>query len=417
MSNRPSICYAAPGHALLGTSGATSNILSVAAALSQWADVTVAFRSIRQPIESDKFRVISIDPEFKSPGAEIKDDVAARGFNVFAHVTYLRKLLSFSKSAKAYDLVLEKGWRLSGLLSSAFRRRGVPSVVIENDVRYWHEPIRSARAIAKYGMHGAAQGVAAFCSRRTALVIAETEELKAMLIARRKLAPENVEVVELGVNHSVFRPMNQSIQRERLKIEPDAIILLYVGGLDRYHDLAPIIRGLTQVRTRRFELHIVGDGEDRSGYEKLARGALIPIRFHGTVPHERVPEFIAAADLCLAPYRIGAFPDDSVYFATMKIPEYMACGRPAVSVPSGHIKKLIKDQVSGFLCANDVESWVKFLETLPSRERIQEIGAAAAREVESKTWENTAARYLEVCQRLTVRQLLPDAPDAALGSR
>jgi glycosyltransferase involved in cell wall biosynthesis len=120
-----------------------------------------------------------------------------------------------------------------------------------------------------------------------------------------------------------------------------------------------------------------------------------------------VPEFIAAADLCLAPYRNNAFPHNLVSFSTLKIPEYMACGRPVVSVPSGHINKLVKDQVSGFLFPNDVSAWARFLETLPSRERLKEMGAAAARRVESMTWEKTAAQYLEVCQKLTARQLLP----------
>ena len=417
MSRRPAICYAAPGHTLLGTSGATRNILSVAEALSNWADVTVAFRSIREPVASPKFKVVAIDPGFEPAGAAIKDDVAARGLNVFAHMAYLRKLRGFAKqSGRMYDLVFEKGWRLSGFLSAAFCSRGVPSVIVENDVRYWNEPVENLRAIAKYGMHGVAQGLAGFCSRRTPLVIAETEQLKAMLIANRALAPECIEVVELAVNHKVFRPLSQSSCREMLKIEPAALMLLYVGGMDSYHDLAPIITALAQIRVPSLELHVVGDGANRSRYEALAGGARVPIRFYGEVPNHRVPEFIAAADLCLAPYRTSAFPSGAVYFSTMKIPEYMACGRPVASVPSGHIEKLIKDQVSGFLFPNEAGSWVSFLETLPSRERLAEMGLAAARAVESMTWEKTAVRYLEACQKLTTRQLLPTTPDAALGS-
>ena len=407
MTKRPSICYAAPGHTLLGTSGATRNILSVAGALSSWADVTVAFRSIREPVKSDRFKLIAIEPEVE-PGPHIKDDVAARGLNVFAHMAYLRKLRSFSKqSANLYDLVLEKGWRLSGFLSSALRGHGVPSVVIENDVRYWNEPIGTVRAIAKYGAHGLAQGLAGFCSRRTPLVIAETEELKSMLIAKRALAPECIEVVKLGVDHDLFRPLDQSSNRKILAIEPAALVLLYVGGMDGYHDLAPMLTALSEIRVPSLELHIVGDGTNRSRYEAIAAGARIPIRFHGNVANHRVPQFIAAANLCLAPYRTSAFPGGSVYFSTMKIPEYMACARPVVSVPSGHINKLIKDQVSGFLFPNDAASWVRFLRTLPSRQRLKEMGAAAARGVESMTWEKTAARYLEVCQKLTSRELLP----------
>jgi glycosyltransferase involved in cell wall biosynthesis len=407
MSKRPSICYAAPGHALLGTSGSTRNMLSLATALSRWADVTVAFRNIREPIKSDNFKVTAIEPELATT-PEIKDDVAARGLNVWGHVAYLRRLISFSKQlANSYDLVFEKGWRLSGFLSSACRRHGLPAVIVENDVRHWSEPLGDVRAIAKYGAHNVAQCLAGYCSRRASMVIAETEELKSMLVAKRAIAPECIEVVELGVNHTLFRPLSQSSCRKVLGIEPAASVLLYVGGMDTYHDLDPVIDALVQIRVPSLEVHLLGDGRYRSRYEAKAKRAQIPIRFHDPVSNHRVPEFIAAADLCLAPYRVTAFPNNSVSFSTLKIPEYMACGRPVVSVPSGHIKNIIQHQVSGFLFPNDVVSWVSFLKALPSREKLMQMGAAAARAVESVTWEKTAARYLEVCQKLTVQQLLP----------
>jgi glycosyltransferase involved in cell wall biosynthesis len=407
MTQRPSICYAAPGHTLLGTSGSTRNMLSLATALSRWADVTLAFRNIAEPIKAENFQVTAIEPELATT-PQIQDDVAARGLNVLGHMAYLRKVVSFSKQlATSYDLVFEKGWRLSGFLSSVCRRHGVPGVIVENDVRHWSEPIGSVRAIAKYGAHNVAQCLAGFCSRRASMVIAETEELKSMLVAHRAIAPECIEVVELGVDHTLFRPLSQSSSRKALRIEPTAFVLLYVGGMDTYHDLDPIIDALGRIRVRSLEVHLLGDGRYRSGYEAKAKHAQIPIRFHGQVSNHRVPEFVAAADLCLAPYRVTAFPNDSVSFSTLKIPEYMACGRPVVSVPSGHIRKLIKDQVTGFLFAHDMASWVRFLEALPSREKLMQMGAAAAQAVEPMTWEKTAARYLEVCQKLTVQQLLP----------
>ena len=401
MRDRPSVCYAAPGHALLGTSGTTRNMLSLAQALSRWADVTLAFRSIREPIKSDHFKVIAIEPEEES-APERKDDVAAAGLNVFAHMSYLRKLRRFSRQeANSFDLVFEKGWRLSGFLSAAFGRHGVPAVLMENDVHYWSESVGSVRSMAKYGAHRAAQRLAGFYSRRIPLVIAETDELKAMLVANRGVPPERIEVVGLGVDHELFRPLDQATCRNGLGIQPGAFVLLYVGGMDTYHDLGPVIDALARVPMPFLELHLVGDGEYRGAYEERAKYARVPIRFHGQVPHHRVPEFIAAADLCLGPYRVSAFPNESVSFSTLKIPEYMACGRPVASVPSGHIKTLIADQVSGFLFQNDVASWVTFLEALPSRKKLREMGFAASRAAASITWEKTAERYLAVCQGLT----------------
>jgi glycosyltransferase involved in cell wall biosynthesis len=395
-----SICYAAPGHALFTTSGSARNILSLADTLSRWADVTLVFRTIREPFQSDKFKVIAIEPATKEAAAK-KDDVAARGLNVFSHVSYLRKLSQFCReSAQSYDLIFEKGWRLSGFLSSAFCRHGVPGVLVENDVRHWSESVGSVRSLARYGAHSAAQAVSGYYSRRIPMVIAETDELKAMLVASRGMTAEKVEVVGLGVDHELFRPLDQESCRDALGIQPDALVLLYVGGMDTYHDMGPVIDALTRTSAPSLELHLVGDGEYRGTYEAKAKHANVPVQFHGQVPHYRVPEFIAAADLCLAPYRVRAFPNETVSFSTLKIPEYMACGRPVASVPSGHIKKLINDQLSGFLLPNDVPSWMSFLKTPPSRHRLKQMGDAALRAVESISWERTAKRYLEVCQKL-----------------
>src|SRR5262245_18218511 len=114
--SRLSICYAAPGQNLLPSAGPTRNVLNVADALSQWADVTVAFRSILEPVSTAKHQVIAIEPHAKRI-EEHGDDTATRGIHPVQHLLYCRTLRSFSaKWANSFDVVLEKGWRLSGFL-------------------------------------------------------------------------------------------------------------------------------------------------------------------------------------------------------------------------------------------------------------------------------------------------------------
>jgi glycosyltransferase involved in cell wall biosynthesis len=416
MSDRLSICYAAPGHALHGASGSARNMLSLADALSRWADVTLAFRSIREPFRSDNFKVIAVEPETEDdPGR--RDDVAAAGLNVLAHASYLRKLNRFCRQhANSFDLAFEKGWRLSGFLAAAFARQSVPAVLVENDVRHWSEPLRSMRSAAKYCAHLTAQSLAGFYSRRTPLIIAETGELKTMLVANRSIMPERIEVVGLGVDHQLFRPLDQTKSRQALGIPSEAFVMLYVGGMDTYHDVSPAIDALANISVPSLELHLVGDGEYRSLYESRAKYARAPIRFHGQVPHCKVPEFVAAADLCLAPYRVSAFPNGAVSFSTLKIPEYMACARPVASVPSGHIKKLIDNQISGFLFPNEVQAWAAFFKQLPSREKLKEMGRAAARAAERITWQATAQRYLAIGAELINRTKVKVEAEAEIRS-
>ena len=404
MSGRLRICYAAPGHALRGTSGSTRNILSLAAALCAWADVTVAFHSIGEPSAPRGLRVIAIQDEPRRSSSEpaaSQDDVAARGLNPLDHAAYLRTLRRFAnRHAGEFDLVLEKGWRLSGALLAGFRHHGVPGVLVENDVRHWSEPIGSLRETARYLLHLAAQMVAGFYSRRADLVIAETEQLGRALIRRRHIRADRLAVVGLGLDHTLFRPQPRAAARQRLGLPADAHILLYVGGLDLYHDLGPVIRALGSVRPPAVELHVVGDGTRREGYVAAARRVAAPVRFHGVVPHRQVPDYIAAADACLAPYRETAFPGREVGFFSLKIPEYMACGRAVISVPSGHVQSLIEHQRTGLLFANQERAWLDYLDKLPSAAQLDAIGRAAAQQVAAISWEGTAARYLALAERL-----------------
>jgi glycosyltransferase involved in cell wall biosynthesis len=397
---RLSVCYAAPGQNLLPSAGPTRNVLSVAEALSQWADVTVAFRRILRPVDSDAYRVVSIEPD-AAGGTVHRDDNATRGFHPLQHLRYCRRLWSFArKEAGSFDVVFEKGWRLSGLLSQAFCHNGVPGILVENDVRLWTEPLDGFRQIGKYILHQAADIVAESCSRRVSRIAAETDELKAMLVEERGVRPDRIQVIELGVDHSLFCPMDQASARSALGITPDALVMLYVGSIDEYHDLEALIDSLARVDGPSLELHVVGDGEFRARLERRAKQSAVACRFHDPVEHALVPRYIAAADLCVAPYRTTAFHGGLVPFSTLKIPEYMACGRPVVSVPSPAIRRLVADGVSGFLFPNDTSSWVPFLEALPSRERLREMGSVAAHAVESVAWNRTARTYLDICEQL-----------------
>ncbi|MGI9220163.1 MAG: glycosyltransferase family 4 protein, partial [Woeseiaceae bacterium] len=380
------------------------NILAAAEALAENADVTVAFRSFVEAPESDKFQTIEIEPT--NNGQSARDDVAARGLNPVTHLRYLKRLREFSSSvAGKYDLVLEKGWRLSGYLCRELGKHGVPAMLIENDVRIWTDKLNSVRNLARFAVHSAAQRVARNASQDAPRVIAETEQLREALLDCRGLAPEKVRVVSLGVDHSIFRPMDKETARQSLGIDEAATIFLYVGGMDQYHDLSPLLKALRKQPVDGLEIHLVGDGSYRPRYEALGQGLTNPVRFHGQVPHSEVPRFIAAADACVAPYDADGFYHKQVSFATLKIPEYMACAKPVISIPSGHILSLIDHGNTGFLFDNNTAAWGGFLGQLPDRTMLNSMGQSAATTVREMTWQSTARQYLEIGSEITDKSL------------
>lgn len=393
--SRLSVCYVAPGQDLVSSAGPTRNVLNLARALSQWADVSVAFRSIRQGSQDSGVPVLEIWPAAQI-ASDIPDDSAVRGIGYGEFLTYLRTLRRFARERlQAFDVVLEKSWFLSGYVSAFCRDLGLTAIPVENLV-----PILGKgadRSPAAYVRHGIGRWLAGHYLRQAPRLIAETEHLKAAMIDRWGIDPGRISVVGLGVDRALFQSRDQGAARQELGIPLEATIALYVGILDRAHDLSPFLDALHRMEEQDLELHVVGDGPMLAEYEARSAGVIPSVHFHGRVGHERVPVFIAASDLCLAPYDPGSFPGGQVGYSTLKIREYLSSGRPVASVHSGSIPGLIRHGETGFLLENGVREWTQLLKELPPRQELARMGATAAT-VELAGWEQTARAYHRVIE-------------------
>lgn len=403
--SRPSVCYVVAGHNLLSSAGPTRNVLSLARALSQWADVTVAFRRVLEPVDGEPFKVIEIEPA-GSAGGQVIDDAATRGVGYMEFAAYLRSLDRFAEQHLAgFDVVLEKSWLLSGYVTSWCRERDIPAVPILNIVplvqHAWRRPSKSAR-------NWLARGISGRYLRQAPRIIAESDDLKASIAQLWRVPGDRIEVIGLGVDRSRFRHMDQAEARRKVGIDPDKKVLVYVGALDKAHDLVPIVQALARTGDPSLQLHLVGDGEYRSTIARHATGAT-DVVFHGRVEHDAVPTYIACADLCLAPYDPHFFPRGQVGYATLKVREYLAAGRPVATSPTGVLTDLIRQHVTGFLVQNELLRWVQFFQReLPGRQTLRMMGTAAtATPLES--WEDTARAYWSVCEQVMTRAGEPAA--------
>jgi glycosyltransferase involved in cell wall biosynthesis len=392
LPRRLSVCYVVPGHDLLSSIGPTRNVLNLAQALGQWADVTVAFHRVADRVPPAGLRVLEIEPAMATTTV---DDAAMRGVGYGQFLTYMRQLRRFVRDdLRPFDIVLEKSWLLSGYISELCRRRGQLGVPIENivpDPKHAAQQSFTKLMRVRFGRWMAGRNL-----RHAPLIIAETEFLKKEIEQYWRVQAERIAVVDLGVDRKLFYPIDVQSARQKLGISSERTILMYVGVLDRTHNLEPAISALCASTAPNLELHVVGDGFRGEEYRQLAAGAGAKVIFHGRVPHSDVPNYIAAADLCLAPYDASAFSSGELGYSTMKIPEYLSVGRAVASVPSGRTRMLLQEGETGFLFNNDVSRWTAFLDHLPTRERLQMMGAAAA-QVRLPSWEDTARSYLSLC--------------------
>lgn len=393
---RLKILYLVAGHGLLDGVGPSRNVLSLSRALSAHADVTLAFRYLLDSRPPDGLPLIEIDPG-QRPGDAI-DDSAMRGMSLGGFLHYLHRLRRLTaEAARTYDVILEKSWLLSGHLSALAAGQGGVGIPVENVVP--SSARHGAAGMLKRLRVEAGRILAGRALRRAPLIIAETDQLATDIERVWGVEPGRVTVVGLGLDRDIFRPQPQAEARAELGLSPEACILLYVGTLDETHDLEAVVRAVAARGENGLELHVVGDGARRAEYEAIAAAGSGRIAFHGRLPHALVPRWIAAADLCLAPYSAKAFASGALGYSTMKIPEYLGVGRAVASVPSGRVCEIVRDGETGFLFENTPPQWQAFLDRKPDRDRLRVMGELAAASP-LPSWDETARGYLAACERV-----------------
>jgi glycosyltransferase involved in cell wall biosynthesis len=383
---RLSICIVVPGHDLLPSWANTRHLRDLARSLGQQADVTLAFRRVPQPVSVEGFRVLELERR------------ASERERFGGMRPSLRALDRFAEEhLRAFDVVLESSWLLTGRVSSWCLERGIPAVPIVSRVpvldSVWTMPVTAGRTWLTRSISGQ-------YLRRTPVIVAESAELRAAAIDRWRVPADHIEVIETGVDRSLFRPQAQAAARERLGIPAEQRILVYVGALDRAHDIAPLIEAADRVGDPALRVHVLGEGPRRADFERCAvRGGAVT--FHGWVPADVVAPWIAAADLCVALDDRRASPDRRDVYSTLAVREYLASGRPVAFASGGAEHPLIRHLVNGFQLENHLLAWAQFLQReCPSRATLRIMGQAAAA-VPMSGIEDAAQAYLALCHRVS----------------
>jgi glycosyltransferase involved in cell wall biosynthesis len=202
--------------------------------------------------------------------------------------------------------------------------------------------------------------------------------------------PRRVAVVPNGVDPERFDAAAGERDAIRARLGVDGRPLVgFVGTLKPWHDVSTLIRAVAHLRRTSLapELLIIGDGRERPRLEQLARdeGVVEAVTFTGAVPHERVPAFLSALDVAVAPYR----PDDDFYFSPLKLVECLAAARPVVAADVGEIGHCVRPDETGVLYpAGDVSALSGAIRRLlEDRDRAARLGRAGREHVRAEhTW-------------------------------
>ncbi len=140
-----------------------------------------------------------------------------------------------------------------------------------------------------------------------------------------------------GVDTARFRPCllgERELLRARLMQDPLAKCILFVSRLVPRKGADTLIRAVAGWKG--VEVHVIGDGRDRSRLEGLAHKLCAPVVFHGKVSSAELVQWYQAADVCAFPVRSRWGGLEQEGFG-MVVTEAEASGVPVVATAQGGV--------------------------------------------------------------------------------
>lgn len=308
---------------------------------------------------------------------------------------FVRNMRSFiDTEGLRYDAIHSHYWQSGWVGTLLARELGIPQVVMFHTLG----EVKNRARISEQEPKRRIRHERTIVRRATAIVTASTHE-RFLLEQYYGADPERIHTIPCGIDTDRFRPIDRAASRRQLGLPEDRPIVIWVGRLERLKGIDILLGALAQLESRQFTLLIVGGDEGasvlRAELEAQAREAGITanIRFTGPIPHDELPVYYSAADVCAVPSYYESFGLAAV--------EAMACGIPVVASRVGGLISTVSDGVSGYLIPwRCPEPFAEKLEVLFGNPELRaNFGRAARESVKRFRWETVALEVAAVYDR------------------
>jgi glycosyltransferase involved in cell wall biosynthesis len=206
------------------------------------------------------------------------------------------------------------------------------------------------------------------------VTIATNESYRRIAVERGRMAPEDVFIVRNGPNLARFRPVepDPALRRGR------AHLIAYLGIMGPQDGIDHAVRALGWLGARRDDWHaiFIGEGDVLEDMRALAAelGIGDRVEFAGWRYDDDIRRILSSADVCLAPDPPSPLNDVSTM---IKIPEYMAMGKPVVSYGLAE-SRVSAGEAAAYADGDDPEALGRRLDALlddpAERERMGALG-------------------------------------------
>jgi len=182
-------------------------------------------------------------------------------------------------------------------------------------------------------------------------VMVVTPELKGLLSSIFHIPQSKIFINPNGANTDLFKPMDKNYARQSLGLDRNARYALFVGNFAPWQGIDFLVRAVPEIRksVSNFMLILVGGGREEKRVRRLVQELKIEnqVIFAGNVDNDRIPLYINAADVCVAPFISLSRRKNPG--SPLKVYEYLACGKQIVVSNVGSVGALIRNGKIGIL--------------------------------------------------------------------
>jgi len=180
-------------------------------------------------------------------------------------------------------------------------------------------------------------------------IIAVGERLKTDMIHHFKIPENKIQVSSMGVNLSVFHPVDKDEARHTVNMPANQKALVFVGNIIKKKGVLELLCALSDQPS--IHLYLIGETKDKRFYEDIKQQYLDQsAHFHyvGPVDQTELKYWFSAADAFVLPSHIEGLGLVAV--------EAMACQTPVIASDVGGLHYLLQDNTGILVTPEDSDA-------------------------------------------------------------
>jgi len=356
----------------------------------------VRFGFFGKPRLSSRCVIHEVPLEFKTRSAAL--------YYIANAASYTAEILRIVR-AESIDVVVA-GNLLPPLLYSLVQRLAELRVGFVFDLQDYY-PTSAAGYIADVES-ATGKALTAFFEGITLLLVRSADAVTvpgvALSMYARRAGAKRVEIVPNGVSEHFFAEHDGGDVRRKLGFGEDDVVVGYVGSVEFWLDMEPLIRAAAVARrTANVKLLIVGKhlqtGYVRKVEEWIKRYGVQDITtWIDFVPHKEVPKYIAAMDVGTIPFNTAN--PTAFYAAPNKMWEYLSQGAAVASTPIP--EALAYRQFVAI--ARSFEDYINVMQNAKKlREGLRHLKPEIKKLINARTWSRSAEKMKSIVREVSKR--------------